>query len=186
MGLKFQLPTYVRSWNLNLIRGSLKSFPDDQWQHLSCCPGQKPLLVDLFIADLPVLERERSDHSCKMHPHRITDLSHCCLETIAPCTFGARILQCVNPVPLSSFSPVSAAGEVSAPGWVGHFKLVPPRTAPLLHLKQLPSALLEYLGGTLDTLGGTLEAAGARSSYISRCNAWPATLLGIPQRQQLP
>ena len=59
-------------------------------------------------------------------------------------------------------------------------------TAPLLHLKQLPSTLLEYLGGTLDTLGGTLEAAGARSSYISRCNAWPATLLGIPQRQQLP
>ena len=151
MGLKIQLPTYVRSWNLNLIRGSLKSFPDDQWQHLSCCPGQKPLLVDLFIADLPVLERERSDHSCKMHPHRITDLSHCCLETIAPCTFGARILQCVNPAPLSSFSPVSAAGEVSAPGWVGHFKLVAPYNTPsctsnnclqhfssswLVHLKQ--------------------------------------------------
>ena len=60
----------------------------------------------------------------------------------------------------------------------------------LKQLKQLPLLLFEQLGGTLKVLGGTVGtlkvAPAARASYISRCNSSAATLLGVPQRQQLP
>ena len=100
----------------------------------------------------------------------------------APCmSCGRKDIAMCEPSPaFLIFAGLSAAaGERFLPrgGW---------DISNWLHHTIRPPAPQTTAFNTFQVVGWYTWSSGARASYISRCSGWPATLLGIPQRQQLP